>query len=40
MASKYQDSGADLMEIGDGAIQLRSFTFPKLKFGVKNPIEC
>ena len=28
------------MEIGDGANQPRSFTFPKRKFGIKNPIEC
>ena len=35
MASKFQVSGVDLMDIRDGANQPLSFTFPKRKFGEK-----
>ena len=38
MASKFQVSGADLMDIWDGANQPHSFTFPKRKFGIKKNI--
>ena len=39
MARKISTVGGQLVDIGDEAHQPRKLSFPKRKFGVKNPVE-
>ena len=39
MARKISTVGGQLVDIGDEALQPRKLSFPKRKFGVKNPVE-
>ena len=39
MAKKFNTSGGELTDIGDSAHQPHGFSFPKRKFGNKNPVE-